>query len=136
MLRSEWQTAIDLVMAPFPDDSGRSDTGERQAREAWAATRDPDAALPHLPRWMGAERSLLQRANVLLDMEAHLNADNLAKPSLFPKWLIRRNPPPRPSGTRTRGNEVCSGAPLRAGFEAGASAPSVSKLKLKWLVEF
>ena len=60
MLRSEWQTAIDLVMAPFPDDSGRSDTGERQAREAWAATRDPDAALPHLPRWMGAERSLLE----------------------------------------------------------------------------
>ena len=56
MLRSEWQTAIDLVMAPFPDDCGRSDTGERQAREAWAATRDPDAALPHLPRWMGAER--------------------------------------------------------------------------------
>ena len=60
MLRSEWQTAIDLVMAPFPDDSGRGDTGERQAREAWAATRDPDAALPHLPRWMGAERSLLE----------------------------------------------------------------------------
>ena len=60
MLRSEWQAAIDLVMAPFPHDSGRGDTGERQAREAWAATRDPDAALPHLPRWMGAERSLLE----------------------------------------------------------------------------
>ena len=59
-LRSDGRRRADLVMAPFPHDSGRGDTGERQAREAWAATRDPDAALPHLPRWMGAERSLLE----------------------------------------------------------------------------
>ena len=59
MLRSEWQTAIDLVMAPFPDDSGRGDTGERQAREAWAATRDPDAHDPDRPSSFDAMHTAL-----------------------------------------------------------------------------
>ena len=35
----------------------------------------------------GAERSLLQRANLILDIEAHLDEQQLKDPELFPEWV-------------------------------------------------
>lgn len=55
LLRGEWDTAVQLIMAPR--------TGDRQdmadARAAWANKRDAKTALHRLPRGAAAERALM-----------------------------------------------------------------------------